>query len=141
MSCCRRHPTRFFIKRVCNNDFGVFRKSPEAKFRSGSLEKPTGSHIGHPKSILSNKKTKFKKSQKSQKSKIFKIGPRIHNSARNLFRMIPQAYITHFQPVSAKSRAKIRQESPIIYSPSGYLALFFKAVFPVFQKNQNGAIF
>ena len=55
----RRHPTLFFIKGVCNNDFGVFRKSPEAKFRSGSLEKPPGSHIGHQKSI--KKKTKIQR--------------------------------------------------------------------------------
>ena len=59
----RRHPTLFFIKRVRNNDFGVFRKSPEAKFRSGSLEKHPGSHIGHPKSIFS-KKTKIPKIKK-----------------------------------------------------------------------------
>ena len=73
--CCRhRHPTLFFIKRVCNNDFGVFRKSPEAKFRSGSLEKPPGSHIGHQKSFF-QKNLKSKKSAKSKKSKIFKIGP------------------------------------------------------------------
>ena len=67
--CCRRrHPTLFFIKRVCNNDFGVFRKSPEAKFRSGSLEKPPGSHIGHQKSIFS-KKPKIPKTQKIKKIK------------------------------------------------------------------------
>ena len=60
--CCRRrrHPTLFFIKRVCNNDFGVFRKSPEAKFHSGSLQKPPGSPLGHQKSIFS-KKTKIQK--------------------------------------------------------------------------------
>ena len=52
--CCR-HPTLFFIKRVCNNDFGVFRKSPEAKFRSGSLEKLPGSNIGHPTTIFAKK--------------------------------------------------------------------------------------
>ena len=68
--CCRRrHPTLFFIKRVCNNDFGVFRKSPEAKFRSGSLEKPPGSHIGHQKSI-------FSKKQKSPKSNYTSVDPK-----------------------------------------------------------------
>ena len=59
--CCRRrHPTLFFIKRV-------FRKSPEAKFRSGSLEKPPGSHIDHPKSIFP-KKTKNPKNPQNQKN-------------------------------------------------------------------------
>lgn len=48
-------------------------------------------------------------------SKIFKIGPRINNSARNLFRMIPHASITHFQQFSAKFCARIRQNSPTIH--------------------------
>ena len=75
--CCRRrHPTLFFIKRVCNNDFGVFRKSPEAKFRSGSLEKPPRSHIGHQKSI-------FQKNLKSQKSKKIKKSKNLQNRPEN----------------------------------------------------------
>ena len=68
--CCRRrrHPTLFSIKRICNNDFGVFRKSPEAKFRSGSLEKPPGSHIGHQKSIFQKKTENPKNPKKKKKS-------------------------------------------------------------------------
>ena len=41
--------------------------------------------------FFSKKKLKTKKTKKSKKSKIFKIGPRINNSARNLFRMTPHA--------------------------------------------------
>ena len=64
-SCrCRRHPILFFVKRVCHNDFGVFRKSPEAKFCSGSIEKLPGSHIGHQKSI--RKETKLPKIPKTE---------------------------------------------------------------------------
>ena len=91
--------------------FGGLQEVPEAKFRSGSLQKPPGSYIRHQKSSF----LKNFKSPKSQKSKIFKIGPRINNSARNLFRMIPHASITHFQQFSAKFCARIRQNSPTIH--------------------------
>ena len=42
-------------------------------------------------SAISKKNIELTNPKKSKKSKIFKIGPRINNSARNLFRMIPQA--------------------------------------------------
>ena len=121
--CCRvvschrrRHPTLFFIKRVCNNDFGVFRKSPEAKFRSGSLEKPPGSHIGHQKSIFS-KKPKIPKIPKiknlQNRPKNQQLGPKlIQDDSPSLNNPFP----TIFGQIPGKNPPKI-PENPITFMP------------------------
>ena len=119
VSCRRRHPTLFFIKRVCNNDFGVFRKSPEAKFRSGSLEKPPGSHIGHQKSIFS-KKPKIPKIQKIKKIKNLQnrpenqqLGPKlIQDDSPSLNNPFP----TIFGQIPGKNPPKI-PENPLTSMP------------------------
>ena len=118
--CCRRrHPTLFFIKRVCNNDFGVFRKSPEAKFRSGSLEKPPGSHIGHQKSIF-QKKLKSPKSKKNKKIKNLQNRPESQQLGPKLIQddspSLNIPFPTIFGKIPCKNPPKI-PENPLTSMP------------------------
>ena len=119
LSSSRRHPTVFFIKAIWNNDFGLFRKSPEAKFRSGSLEKPPGSHIGHQKSIFF-KKTKIQKIPRIKKIKNLQnrpenqqLGPKlIQDDSPSLNNPLP----TIFGQIPSKNPPK-KPENPVTSMP------------------------
>ena len=73
------HPTLFFMKRVWNNDFGVFRKSPEAKFCSGSFEKPPRSHIDRQQILLTKIKPPNPKDQNLGPKLIQNDSPGLNN--------------------------------------------------------------
>ena len=134
--CCRVvvvNPTLFCIKRVCNNDFGVFRKSPETKFRSGSLEKPPGSHIGHQKSI-SSKKPKIPKIPKIKKIKNLQNRPENQQLGPKLIQddspSLNNPFLTIFGKIPGKKFVKNPRKSLHFHALMGWLWYYLADTFP-----------
>ena len=127
VSCCRvvvlsssSYPflSLFFMNHVWNNDFGVFLKSPEAGFRSGSLPKAPASHIGHQRRCFQNKTVQKGNAQrKTYRPENQDLGPKLcRDESPSLNNIFPMALELNFvQTTIEKNEKQFPIEIIIVY--------------------------